>query len=227
MNAIFLIAPALCGLWLGAGFADRTSNFKNAGFESSRARRLDVDHLRPVGPRCPRRRRRARGPAVVAGVGGSRRRTLPSGRTSRSSAGGLVPIQRMGQDSGPRTPGRPGFGRAFRSNARQIAARSREEKATGEIALDPRRAGLHGAAGRAHSRRTFLVGYGKGRGTAWFDEMAIDANRPQRLLRWKITRDFLRPAKINPFQYGQFIEYLCTMVPAMWAEKLFDGSFEG
>ncbi len=42
-----------------------------------------------------------------------------------------------------------------------------------------------------------------------------------------ITRDFLRPGKINPYQYGQFIEYLCTMVPAMWAEKLFDGSFEG
>ena len=33
--------------------------------------------------------------------------------------------------------------------------------------------------------------------------------------------------RINPYQYGQFIEYLCTMVPAMWAEKLFDGSFEG
>src|SRR5262249_33568140 len=43
----------------------------------------------------------------------------------------------------------------------------------------------------------------------------------------KITREFLRPERINPFQYGQFIEYLCTMVPAMWAEKLFDGSFEG
>ena len=42
-----------------------------------------------------------------------------------------------------------------------------------------------------------------------------------------ITRDFLRPERINPYQYGQFIEYLCTMVPAMWAEKLFDGSFEG
>ena len=42
-----------------------------------------------------------------------------------------------------------------------------------------------------------------------------------------ITRDFLRPDRINPYQYGQFIEYLCTMVPAMWAEKLFDGSFEG
>jgi hypothetical protein len=28
-------------------------------------------------------------------------------------------------------------------------------------------------------------------------------------------------------QYGQFVEYLCDLVPAMWAEKLWDGSFEG
>jgi alpha-N-arabinofuranosidase len=58
------------------------------------------------------------------------------------------------------------------------------------------------------------------------DEMAIEpldaGKRPV-----VITRDFLRPERINPYQYGQFIEYLCTMVPAMWAEKLFDGSFEG
>ena len=42
-----------------------------------------------------------------------------------------------------------------------------------------------------------------------------------------MTRDFLRPGRINPFQYGQFIEYLCDLVPGMWAEKLYDGSFEG
>ena len=42
-----------------------------------------------------------------------------------------------------------------------------------------------------------------------------------------ITREPLRPGRINPFQYGQFVEYLCNLVPAMWAEKLFDGSFEG
>ena len=28
-------------------------------------------------------------------------------------------------------------------------------------------------------------------------------------------------------QYGQFIEYLCDLVPSMWAERLYDGSFEG
>jgi len=33
--------------------------------------------------------------------------------------------------------------------------------------------------------------------------------------------------RISPFQYGQFIEYLCDLVPGMWADLLEDGSFEG
>jgi alpha-L-arabinofuranosidase len=43
----------------------------------------------------------------------------------------------------------------------------------------------------------------------------------------RISRDPLCEGQINPFQYGQFIEYLCDLVPSMWAEKLYDGSFEG
>jgi len=42
-----------------------------------------------------------------------------------------------------------------------------------------------------------------------------------------VTREFLAPGRINPFQYGQFIEYLCNLVPGMWSEQLYDGSFEG
>jgi alpha-N-arabinofuranosidase len=42
-----------------------------------------------------------------------------------------------------------------------------------------------------------------------------------------VSREFLVNGEINPFQYGQFIEYLCNLVPSMWAEKLYDGSFEG
>src|SRR4030095_14202597 len=46
--------------------------------------------------------------------------------------------------------------------------------------------------------------------------------------RVRITKDFLfGGAEISPFQYGQFVEYLCDLIPAMWAEKLCDGSFEG
>jgi alpha-N-arabinofuranosidase len=43
----------------------------------------------------------------------------------------------------------------------------------------------------------------------------------------RVTRKFLQTGTINPMQYGQFIEYLCDLVPSMWAEKLYDGSFEG
>src|SRR5437588_5708181 len=42
-----------------------------------------------------------------------------------------------------------------------------------------------------------------------------------------ISREPLCPGAISPMQYGQFIEYLCDLVPGMWAEKLYDGSFEG
>lgn len=35
------------------------------------------------------------------------------------------------------------------------------------------------------------------------------------------------PGRINPMQCGQFMEYLCDLIPGMWAERLYDGSFEG
>ena len=43
----------------------------------------------------------------------------------------------------------------------------------------------------------------------------------------RITSTPLTPGKISPYQYGQFIEYLCDLVPGLWAEKLYDGGFEG
>ncbi len=43
----------------------------------------------------------------------------------------------------------------------------------------------------------------------------------------RITKDPLCPGQIHPFQYGQFVEYLCDLMPSMWAEKLYDNSFEG
>jgi alpha-N-arabinofuranosidase len=71
----------------------------------------------------------------------------------------------------------------------------------------------------------FFVGFGKGTGTAWFDDLKIEEVDVSKATV-KITRDFL-PGKISPMQYGQFIEYLCDLVPSMWAEKLYDGGFEG
>jgi alpha-L-arabinofuranosidase len=62
-----------------------------------------------------------------------------------------------------------------------------------------------------------------------FDDTAIEPIEPIDPSKAPVvvTTEFLTPARINPFQYGQFIEYLCTLVPGMWAEKLYDGSFEG
>src|SRR5262249_43967642 len=72
----------------------------------------------------------------------------------------------------------------------------------------------------------FFVGFGKGTGTAWVGALGMDEVDAARS-PLKVPRDFLRPGTINPWQYGQFIEYLCDLVPGMWAEKLYDGSFEG
>ena len=72
----------------------------------------------------------------------------------------------------------------------------------------------------------FFVGFGKGTGTVWFDDVKLDPADPAKA-PLKVTRDPLRRGTINPMQYGQFIEYLCDLVPGMWAEKLYDGSFEG
>src|SRR5437773_10461907 len=54
-----------------------------------------------------------------------------------------------------------------------------------------------------------------------------EAGRESSFPTIKITREFLYPEEISPLQYGQFVEYLCNLVPGMWAEKLYDGSFEG
>ncbi|HEV3022064.1 MAG TPA: alpha-L-arabinofuranosidase C-terminal domain-containing protein, partial [Pirellulales bacterium] len=72
----------------------------------------------------------------------------------------------------------------------------------------------------------FFVGFGKGTGTAWFDDLKLEEVDLARL-PLKVTREFLCPGEISPYQYGQFVEYLCDLVPSMWAEKLYDGSFEG
>jgi alpha-L-arabinofuranosidase len=72
----------------------------------------------------------------------------------------------------------------------------------------------------------FFVGFGRGTGTAWFDDLSLEeVDMPKSPLT--ITREALCPGSISRFQYGQFIEYLCDLVPGMWAEKLYDTSFEG
>jgi alpha-N-arabinofuranosidase len=72
----------------------------------------------------------------------------------------------------------------------------------------------------------FLVGFGRGTGTAWFDDLGLEEIDPA-AATLTVTREPLFPGTLDRNQYGQFVEYLCDLVPSMWAEKLHDGSFEG
>lgn len=42
-----------------------------------------------------------------------------------------------------------------------------------------------------------------------------------------ISNEPLNAGTITDRQCGQFIEYLCNLVPGMWAERVFDGGFDG
>jgi len=72
----------------------------------------------------------------------------------------------------------------------------------------------------------FFVGYGKGTGAAWFDDVKLEEIAAE-FNTLQITAEPVGQGQISPFQYGQFIEYLCALTPSMFAEKIFDGSFEG
>ncbi len=72
----------------------------------------------------------------------------------------------------------------------------------------------------------FFVGFGKGTGTVWFDQVQLEEiDLAQGEIR--VASEPLVAGEISPLQYGQFVEYLCDLVPAMWAEKIYDGGFEG
>jgi alpha-N-arabinofuranosidase len=72
----------------------------------------------------------------------------------------------------------------------------------------------------------FFVGFGKGTGSAWFTDLKL-TELDLATDTVQVTRKPLCTGEISPLQYGQFIEYLCDLVPGMWAEKLHDGGFEG
>lgn len=53
------------------------------------------------------------------------------------------------------------------------------------------------------------------------------ADEPQAPPTLKVLNERVCPGTISPYQYGQFIEYLCALTPSMFSEKLCDNSFEG
>ena len=70
----------------------------------------------------------------------------------------------------------------------------------------------------------FFVGFGKGTGTVWFDDLRLEEVSGGGEIT--ITGRRLQREPISPMIYGNFMELLSDLVPAMWAEKLDGTSFE-
>jgi alpha-N-arabinofuranosidase len=72
----------------------------------------------------------------------------------------------------------------------------------------------------------FFVGYGKGTGTVWFDDISLE-EVGELDSTIQVMKKPACPGAISPYQNGQFIEYLCALTLTMSAEQVFDSSFEG
>jgi len=70
----------------------------------------------------------------------------------------------------------------------------------------------------------FFIGFGKGTGTAWFDDLRL--TKFTQSAKIVVTTGRLQKEPISPLVYGNFVELLSDLVPAMWAEKLDVTSFE-
>lgn len=75
----------------------------------------------------------------------------------------------------------------------------------------------------------FLVGFGKGTGTVWFGDLALESLSASEAAGESVivTDEPASPAPISPWIYGNFIEFLDHHVQGMRAQMLDDVSFEG
>jgi alpha-N-arabinofuranosidase len=72
----------------------------------------------------------------------------------------------------------------------------------------------------------FFIGYGKGTGKAWFDDVRLEpmtAAGPETI---RITAERLTRLPIDAKQGGQFIEPLCNLIPSLLAQQAANTSFE-
>ncbi len=72
----------------------------------------------------------------------------------------------------------------------------------------------------------FFVGYGKGTGKAWFDDVRLESVAAAGRTEVRITADRLGTRPIDPKQGGQFIEPLCNLIPSLLAQQVANTSFE-
>lgn len=72
----------------------------------------------------------------------------------------------------------------------------------------------------------FFVGYGKGTGKVWFDDVRLEAIHVHGVESIQITKDRLSNLPIDAKQGGQFIEPLCHLIPSLVAQQVANTSFE-
>lgn len=72
----------------------------------------------------------------------------------------------------------------------------------------------------------FYIGFGKGTGKAWFDDLRLEEIRSDAPLEVRVTAERLTRGPVDAKQGGQFIEPLCELIPSMISQQVANSSFE-
>jgi alpha-L-arabinofuranosidase len=72
----------------------------------------------------------------------------------------------------------------------------------------------------------FFIGYGKGTGKVWFDDVRLEEIETGDRQAIRIYRERVTQRPVDGKQCGQFIELLCGLVPSMLAQQVANTSFE-
>lgn len=72
----------------------------------------------------------------------------------------------------------------------------------------------------------FFIGYGKGTGKVWFDDVRLESVALEGGAEIRLTADRLGTRPLDAKQGGQFIEPLCNLIPSLLAQQVANTSFE-
>jgi alpha-L-arabinofuranosidase len=72
----------------------------------------------------------------------------------------------------------------------------------------------------------FFIGYGKGTGRAWFDDVRLGPLDAAGAESIRLTAERLTTRPVDAKQGGQFIEPLCNLIPSLLAQQVANTSFE-
>ena len=74
--------------------------------------------------------------------------------------------------------------------------------------------------------RLTLVGTRQGTGQVWFDDVRLDSLPSETSESVRIEAEHTTKRPVNPMQQGQFIEFLCGLIPSIIAQQVNNTSFE-